>query len=291
MSESNNSIATRSFDRPLISVIVAVFNGEKTLQQCIGSVSEQSYANKELIIIDGGSNDGTLEIIKANREKIGYFISEPDRGIYHAWNKGLMQAAGEWVYFLGADDFLWDAQVLGKMVEALQGLDADTRVAYGRVMLINAADGDSMLIGDPWEKAKKYYKQVMSIPHQGVMHRRSLFDQHGLFDESFRIAGDYELLLRELKSHDAVFFPDIVTAGMRVGGVSSNPDNGLRAMREVRRAQLKHGIAFPGIRWITTMARIYIRFFLMKVFGERLARKVIGAGKGIYSILSMGSKT
>jgi glycosyltransferase involved in cell wall biosynthesis len=291
MSESNNSIAIKNSDGPLISVIVAVFNGEKTLQQCIGSVSEQSYANKELVIIDGGSNDGTLDIIKANHEKIGYFISEPDRGIYHAWNKGLMQATGEWVYFLGADDFLWNAQVLEKMVEALKGLGADTKVAYGRVMLINSTDGGSMLIGDPWEKAKKYYRQVMSIPHQGVMHRRSLFNQHGLFDESFRIAGDYELLLRELKSKDAVFVPDIVTAGMRVGGVSSNPDNGLQAMREVRRAQLKHGIVFPGMRWITTLVRIYIRFFLMKVLGERLARRVIGAGKEICSILPMGSKT
>ena len=74
---------------PLISVIVAVFNGAKTLRQCIDSVDRQSYLNKELIIIDGGSKDGTVDIIKNNQGKIAYWVSEPDRGIFNAWNKAL----------------------------------------------------------------------------------------------------------------------------------------------------------------------------------------------------------
>ena len=89
---------------PLISIIVAVFNGEKTIQQCIDSVAQQSYPYKELIIIDGGSTDRTVELIKANQDKVKYWISEPDGGIYHAWNKGLAQVSGEWVAFLGVDD-------------------------------------------------------------------------------------------------------------------------------------------------------------------------------------------
>jgi glycosyltransferase involved in cell wall biosynthesis len=91
----------------MISVIVAVFNGAKTLQQCIDSVAGQTYPHKELIVIDGGSIDGTREILEGDATKLAYWVSEPDRGIYHAWNKALARARGDWICFLGADDYLW----------------------------------------------------------------------------------------------------------------------------------------------------------------------------------------
>ena len=117
--------------------------------------------------------------------------------------------------------------------------------------------------------------RLMCIPHQGVMHRRSLFDQHGNFDESFRIAGDYELLLRELKTGDAVFLPDIITAGQRRGGISSDPANYLRTLRETWRAQRMHGQLFPGKYLRKEMTREYLHLLLWKVFGDRLIRKLL----------------
>lgn len=90
---------------PLITIIVAVFNGKATLQQCIDSVIQQTYSNRERIIIDGGSKDGTVELLEKNRSKFSYWIFEPDRGIYNAWNKGLEQAHGEWICFLGGGHF------------------------------------------------------------------------------------------------------------------------------------------------------------------------------------------
>ena len=226
---------------PLISIIVAVFNGVKTLQQCIDSVAKQTYPNKELIIIDGGSNDGTVDLLRLNQEHITYWISEPDSGIYNAWNKGLTQAQGEWICFLGADDFIWDSQVLERLSTRLEKLPASIHVAYGQIMLISA-DGESLYAaGEPWQKIKERFKQVMCIYHQGVMHRRGLFQQNGKFDESFQIAGDYELLLRELKTSDAVFIPDIIIVAMRREGISSKPANTLLTMRELRRAQQMHG--------------------------------------------------
>jgi glycosyltransferase involved in cell wall biosynthesis len=86
---------------PLISIIVAVFNGAKTLQQCIDSVILQTYPNRELIIIDGGSKDGTVDLLKANSKQISYWISEPDHGVYNAWNKGLSQAKGDRMIIFG----------------------------------------------------------------------------------------------------------------------------------------------------------------------------------------------
>lgn len=258
---------------PLISIIIAVFNGAKTLQQCVDSITQQSYANKELIIIDGGSNDGTVDLLKANSEKISHWISEPDSGIYNAWNKGLSQAKGEWICFLGADDYFWDLQVLELVSAQLEKLPLMIRVAYGQVMIVNENGESLYCMGEQWHKIKKRFRQVMCIPHQGVMHRRSLFEQHGYYDESFRIAGDYELLLRELITTDAYFIRDVIITAMRDGGVSWLVANSLPVMLENRRAAKMHSQRLPLIFWLIAMAKAYIRFMLWCVLGERVTSK------------------
>ena len=276
---------------PLVSIIVAVFNGKDTLQQCIDSVAQQTYPNKELIIIDGGSKDGTVDLIKANREKIVYWISEPDRGIYNAWNKGLAQAKGEWICFLGADDYLWDTQVLKRMAAQLEKLPSSIRVAYGQIMMLSAEGQELYSVGEPWQEVKESFKQYMTIPHQAVMHRRSLFERHGKFDESFRIAGDYELLLRELKTGEAVFIPDIITTGMRVGGISSQPGNTMKALREFARAQRMHGQLLPGRLLRKTMFIVFMRLLLWKMLGDRSARMLLDLRRRIRGLPPHWTKT
>jgi glycosyltransferase involved in cell wall biosynthesis len=276
---------------PLISIIVVVFNGGKTLQQCIDSISQQTCLNKELIIIDGGSKDNTVELLKANSQYINYWVSEPDKGIYNAWNKALLQAKGEWICFLGADDYFWNNQVLAQMAEHLIKIPSSIQVVYGKVMLVNE-DGENIYsVGEPWEKVKKSFTKTMSIPHPGTMHRHCLFEQHGLFDESFYIAGDYEFLLRELKTRDAVFIPDIITTSMRQGGISSTPDNILLAMREIRRSQCIHGQRFPNRIWLIAMARVSIRLFLWRLLGETMARKTLDLGRSIMGLPPFWTKT
>jgi len=265
---------------PLISIVVAAYNGAATLQQCINSVALQTYPHKELIIIDGGSTDGTAELLKTNQQLITYWSSEPDQGIYHAWNKALPRARGEWICFLGADDHFWDEHVLTKMAEELAKLPADIRVAYGQIMLLNGAGEGLYAIGEPWERLKQRFLKSMCIPHPGMMHRRSLFEQHGGFDESFRIAGDYELLLRELKTADAVFVQELVMVGMRQGeGESSHPAATLRVLQETRRAQRMHGQWLPSSRWLFSVMKVYLRLLLWRVFGEPIARKTLDFGR------------
>lgn len=266
MSDKNN---------PIFSIIVAVFNGAETIQHCIDSITNQSYSNYELIIIDGGSLDGTVELLEKNQDHITYWVTEPDSGIYNAWNKGLRQAKGEWVCFLGADDYLWESRTLEKISESLVKISSDIRIVYSRIMLLNN-DGQAMYpIGESWLDVKERFKSVMCIPHPGVMHRHILFHDNGFFDESFRISGDYELLLRELKTHDAVFLPDIIATGMRLGGISSTPQNSLRALQETRRAQKLHGQSIPGWTWVSAMTRVYVRLLLWRLFGESLTRKLL----------------
>ncbi|MFZ2333450.1 MAG: glycosyltransferase family 2 protein [Sideroxyarcus sp.] len=264
---------------PLVSIIIAVLNGNATLQQCIDSIRQQTYPNKELIFIDGGSIDGTVDLLAANAENINYWISEPDRGIYNAWNKGLAQAHGEWICFLGADDFLWAPDVLERMVIHLQNLPQNTRVAYGQIMLIGEDGKSSRSIGEPWKQAKESFRQYMSIPHVGTMHRRALFEQNGIFDESFRIAGDYELLLRELKTGVAVFIPDIIIAGQRLGGVSTAANNNFKIKQEVWRAQRMHGLPLQWGAVFKETADEFLQLALKKVVGESSARKLLSLRK------------
>lgn len=260
---------------PLVSIIIAVLNGKATLQQCIDSVAQQTYLNKELIVIDGGSKDGTVNLLIENAGKISAWISEPDRGIYNAWNKGLALAKGEWICFLGVDDFLWDTTVLERMAEHLQMLPQNIRVAYGQIMLIGV-DGQSLRpIGQPWEQVSESFKQYMCIPHVGTMHRRELFDQKGKFDESFQIAGDYELLLRELKTANATFIPNIIVAGQRLGGISTHTKNNLKIKLEVWRAQRMRGLPLQWKSMLWEMANEYFHLVLCKVVGGRSARKLI----------------
>jgi glycosyltransferase involved in cell wall biosynthesis len=276
---------------PLISIIVAVFNGAKTLQQCIDSVILQTYPNRELIIIDGGSKDGTVDLLKANSKQISYWISEPDHGVYNAWNKGLSQAKGDWICFLGADDYFWDAQVLERMAEQLIKLPSSIRVAYGQVRIVNAHDEGLYQIGDHWQKVKKSFKQAMCIPHIGTMHRSSLFELRGIFDDSFRIAGDYELLLRELKTGEAMFIPDIIVTAMRQGGISNAHSNSIEAMLELRRAQRMHGQYYPGFFWVMAMTRVYIRLLLWNLFGEKIARKLFDLSRWVKGLPQYWTRT
>lgn len=264
----------------LITIVVAVYNGAATVPQCIDSVARQTYPHKELIIIDGGSTDGTVELLKANHPKIAYWSSEPDQGIYHAWNKALLRARGEWICFLGADDHFWDEHVLTRMAEELEKLPAEIRVAYGQIMLLNGAGERLYAVGEPWERLRQRFLKSMCIPHPGMMHRSSLFEEHGGFDESFRIAGDYELLLRELKTADAAFIPNLVTVGMRQGkGESSHPAATLRVLQETRRAQRMHGQRLPSRSWLFSVTKAYFRLLLWHAFGEPIARKTLDFGR------------
>ncbi len=267
---------------PKITVIVAVYNGEKTLQQCIDSVANQTYKNKELIIIDGGSTDTTVRMLQDNQSKIAVWISEPDQGICDAWNKGILKSQGDWLCFLGADDYLWDETVLARIAGKLAKLPSDIRVAYGRVMITSQNGQPLRLRGKSWKSVKRRIRQKMGIPHQAAMHRRDLFDEHGMFDLSFRIAGDYDFLLRELQNKDAAYMGDIIVSGMRVGGISNSIYNAQLVLEEFRRAQKKRDYRYPGLFWIKARLFVQMRIFLCDVLGEARARKFLDQSRRMF---------
>ena len=277
---------------PYISVIVAVFNGERTLSQCLESITQQTCRDIELIVIDGGSSDESVSILKRNDSLIQYWISQPDRGVYHAWNKALQHAKGEWVCFLGADDFFWNKHVLKRMLDLLDQVSPNVDLVYGQVMLLTSDGTPIYPIGQGWGDIGAQLKKMMCIPHPGSMHRRTLFESHGLFDEAYRIAGDYEMFLRAFVDNQTqeFFIPDFVTVGMRHGGLSSNPRNSLLALREMRIAQKMHGVALPSGTWILAIILVCTRLLVWRVLGEKNGKTVIDIARRMMGLPAYWSK-
>jgi glycosyltransferase involved in cell wall biosynthesis len=253
-----------------ITVIVAVYNAALTLQKCLDSIASQTYPNMELIVMDGGSEDATLQILRENATKITFWESAPDNGIYDAWNRALKHATGDWICFLGADDYLWNETVFER-IEPYLRMPEKARVVYGRVAVVNKLGQVSRYDGRPWEEVRRAFAHTMAIPHTGLMHHKSLFADHGLFDDSFRIAADYDFLMRELRTRDALYAPDVITVAMRHGGTSNSPSNQERLLKEFARIRKKHGTRAPLI-WSLVRFKMTICVWIVRLFGERTFR-------------------
>ncbi|MFN7414957.1 MAG: glycosyltransferase family 2 protein [Dolichospermum sp.] len=264
----------KSHSEPSFSVIIAVYNNAQYLQRCIDSFVAQSYRNKELIIIDGKSTDGTVDIIRNNCNRITYWESESDRGIYHAFNKGVSHSIGEWIIFLGSDDYFWNCDILNNVAQKLVLNNSGARLVYGKVAIVSPKNEVLQIVNKSWEKSKYNFLQFCNINHQGVFHHHSLFKEQGLFDESFRLGGDYELLLRELKDNNAYFLSDDIITYMQIGGVSSSPENYLKVYKEFYRARSKNAV--KGIPWrlMFLFLTAYIRLTIIKILGNKIANNI-----------------
>jgi glycosyltransferase involved in cell wall biosynthesis len=259
---------------PRISVIIAVRNGAPTLQRALDSAFEQTHEAVEVIVIDGASTDGTQAIIEANATRIAWWQSEPDRGVYEAWNKGLDHATGDWISFLGSDDRYYSPDVLARIGTVLAADDERHLVAYG---YLNKVRLDGSVVRSkvgPWTKSqRKWFFRGVMIPHPATFHHRKLFERHGRFDERFRIAGDYELLLREFLEHDPLFIPELVVE-VAGGGISDQRSNVYRMQREVYLAQYMHGLeATPPWRSFRLLRRL-LRIWFVRHLGVGAAKQI-----------------
>lgn len=259
---------------PFFTLIIAVKDGLPGLAACLASIVGQSCPDWELIVMDGGSRDGSVALLREHAARITHWESTPDRGIAHAWNKALARACGEWVIFLGADDRLWDGETLARLRPRLAILPPECGVAYGQVMGITPTGGLAGPRCPPWERAR-FLHHGSYFSHQGVCHRRRLFTEQGGFDESFRYAMDYEWLLRELKTHDPAYLPEVTVAAMGLGGISNDIRLGGAVLREFRRARRRQGITGPAWPLAWRQVKAWGKAGLALVMGKRGMDKVV----------------
>jgi glycosyltransferase involved in cell wall biosynthesis len=260
---------------PRLTIITATHNAAGELPGLIESIREQTYKNLQWIVVDGASTDGTVGLLESAGDTLGAWRSEPDRGIYDAWNKGLQWADGEWLLVLGADDRLARRVVLEQAVGFLVGLPESICWAYGQVRQFGAK-GQSQVLGEPWTKAKASFRSVMSLPHQGIFHRRALFDQCGRFDPGFRIAGDYALLLKAVQQGlEPVFLPMFVKH-IGGGGLSSRQASASLALRENVAARRTLGLRplYPP-RWCWDYLKSQVKRAISHLAGESVLRRLV----------------
>jgi putative colanic acid biosynthesis glycosyltransferase len=195
---------------PLISIITPVFNAKNEIEKNIIAVQSQSYPNKEHIIIDGGSTDGTLEVLQRKDSAIDYWISEVDDGIYDAMNKGIDAARGEWIYFLGVDDYFYRHDALLSVMESAQITD-DVALILGNIIYPDGKIFRSRL--------DKSINRKNTIHHQGAFYRRRVFDKFRYGQDvssgvkkNFSISGDYQLnLLLYTKNAKHLYIDEVIS--------------------------------------------------------------------------------
>jgi putative colanic acid biosynthesis glycosyltransferase len=223
---SSNRAIRNMPSKNLISIITVVKNGKNFIERSILSVINQDYQNIEYIIIDGGSIDGTVEVIKKYDRKISYWISETDKGIYDAMNKGINASNGDWILFLGCDDYLIDDRSINKLAAHISD---DLQMIFGGVICSNGYHFKSVL------NAKTLI--VNTVHHQGCIYNSALFKNFS-YDIDTMVYGDYELnlivFLRKYKFHCV----NEIISFFELGGASSSNEKSI--LEEVNYVRGKH---------------------------------------------------
>ncbi len=204
-----------------ISIITAVYNNVSMISGCIDSISKQKFDNVEVVVVDGSSNDGTVELIRNYHDKITTIISEPDNGIYDALNKGVSLATGDIVGFMHSDDLFYDEDSLGLVAKAFHDHDVDA--IYGDLIYVDKENTNQII---RYWKSGDYHPDKLSKgwmpPHPTFYMKRSLYEKYGGFDLQYRIAADYDAMLRYLTMGEiSVHYIPEVLVRMRVGGASN----------------------------------------------------------------------
>lgn len=241
--------------KPLISIITTSTNSEKHIEQTIQSVLSQSYTNIEYIIMDGGSSDGTLDIIQKYSDKIKYCVSEADQGVYDAINKGILHSSGDLVGIIHSDDW-YDQNTLNWVVEAYQQ-NQDAGVFFSDMISVTESNGKELKIKF---LGKMKLKRYMSVNHPTCFIKRELYDKYK-YDLSYRIAADYDLMLKLYFNGVKFHYINSVLAYHRHGGISSN----YKSVLEAYKVKQKYIGRIKAFFWFLNDTRSYFNLFLKRL--------------------------
>ena len=243
-----------------ISLITVCYNAASTIDHCIRSVISQDFKNIEYIIIDGGSTDGTVEIINQYKDHVSIFLSEPDAGIYDAMSKGIKLATGDVIGMLNADDSFADDNVLSTVNEAFK--QQNTPIAYGDLDYVNPK-GD---IIRKWRSGRYVYgmfNRGWMPPHPTFYCKRELFYKYGFYSLAYGTAADYELMLRFMHRHGVnAFYIKKVLINMKIGGISNKSfGNRVKGLFFDLKAMRNNGILLPIITLLCKPLRKIGQYF------------------------------
>lgn len=231
-----NNIVEVTLDRdyeelPLITVITVVFNGVKHLDETIKSVIEQTYINLEYIIIDGGSTDGTVDVIRKYEHAIDYWVSEKDLGIYDAMNKAINLAKGDWIYFLGGDDTLIDKHIVSELFDSNSNTLAHPMLIFGKVI-----SDKGKIIKSRLDKKILLHN---TLHHQSCFYSKKLFEDFR-YNASLKILSDYEINLKAYIKKYQISKVEQIIAMCRDDGISTSKENNSIFVKETNLIRAKY---------------------------------------------------
>jgi glycosyltransferase involved in cell wall biosynthesis len=257
--------AIKDIDEPKITVITVVFNGEESIEETIDSVINQSYGNVEYIVVDGGSTDGTLAIIKKYAHAIDNWVSEPDKGIYDAMNKGLSMASGSWVNFMNAGDRFYSAQSISQVFSVSMGCE---KIIYGDVQ-IRYEDFSRVEIA----RHPKRLWRGMQFCHQSVFCDTE-YHKGNPFNIENRICADLEFCYDAYKKNVNFKYTPSIVSSVEVGGVSEA--NRLKTCELSRLAVRKAGaLPLVNVYYLYRYADVMLRSILKQLLPDTLVRGLI----------------
>ena len=258
----------------MFSVVIATLNAAGTIGRCLDGVLGQIGADVEVVVVDGGSSDATLDIVAERCGGRCIVLRGRDRGIYDAWNKALDVISGDWVLFLGADDVLAGPAVLQDVDERLRAWGTEPRLVYGKVELVDSYGTVLGALGRPWDVASREVARSMPVPNPAVFYRADLFREFGGFDPSYRSSGDYEFFLRVVSAVQPCFLDGLTVTRMGAGGISSDARFLRRRLLEDLRAQRAHGFAGSCSSVVVRRAEIEVREGLSRVLGRSAVHRL-----------------
>ena len=274
----------RHTEKPIITIITSTYNVMQYLHWTVDSIKEQTYPNIQWIVADGASNDGTIDLLKEHSDIIDYWFSEPDTGIYDAWNKALEYVKGDWVQFIGAGDELYENNTLEKISSYLKDAYPKYELVYGQVNYISEKGRNVLYCTNgPWKEYEGQWEIGRpKLPnHPGIYHHHSLFLDNK-FDCNFKIAADSYFLLQYINK-PFLYIP-IVIDKMVFGGISSSPAGGVKCYNELLKINKLLSIKVPykvrinaRIRYLFTKSSLF--FFNEKQYGKIIDITKIIRGK------------
>ncbi|WP_084474541.1 glycosyltransferase family 2 protein [Deinococcus pimensis] len=224
-----------------VSIVTVVYNGARHIEDTIRSVLDQDYPNVEYIVVDGGSTDGTVDIIRRYEDRIAYWVSEPDKGIYNAMNKGVRLCTGDVVGTLNADDFYPHAGILARVMDTFD--TSGVQVVFGNLTFIDPDTGRTVRrYRSPDAPERRFHFGFMPA-HPTFFVKREQYERLGLYKEDYRIAADFELLMRFIATARLPYRKiDDNLVVMRTGGVSTrNVRSNITLNQEIIRACRENG--------------------------------------------------
>lgn len=257
-----------------ISVITVCYNAVGTIEKTIENVLSQTYNNIEYVVVDGCSNDGTLDIIKKYSDKIAKYVSEKDEGIYDAMNKGIALSTGDYVIFINANDTFYSDDVIEKVITAIEK-NSDSKFVFGNANYVREDNSSYIEYFSDRDVIPNLY--FGNICHQSIFYHKSLFEKYGVFDKNIKILADWDYNCKILiENKEKSLFIDIPVCNFQLGGLSSNEKTDELCREDCKNLREKYFSNIKKLKYEIKLRKLFGSIYKKRVFHNFFQKWLFG---------------